>query len=64
MVDNLSIGKALDFGMFDYQIFIAKPDETMWDLCKRIKINPDEIGKYNPNLPLVMTGGEKVIVKR
>lgn len=64
MVDNLSIGKALDFGAYDYQIFIAKPDETMWDLCKRIKINPDEIGKYNPNLPLVMTGGEKVVIKR
>lgn len=64
MVNNLSIGKALDFSMYDYQIFIAKPDETIWDLSKRIKITPDQLTSYNKNLPPIMTGGEKVIIKR
>ena len=64
MVDNLSIGKALDFSMYDYQIFIAKQDETMWDLCKRIKTTPDALTEYNKNLPPVMLGGERIIIKR
>lgn len=64
IVDNFTIGKPLDFSSYDYQIFLAKPNESLWELCKRIRIAPDEIGKYNKDLPLVMEGGEKVIIKR
>ena len=64
MVDNFKIGKKLDFSKYDFQIFIAKPNETVWDLSKRIKISPEELNKYNKDLPLVMEGGEKVIIKR
>ncbi|MBQ8615745.1 MAG: DUF3794 domain-containing protein [Clostridia bacterium] len=64
MVDSFTIGKPLNFGDYDYQIFIAKPNETMWELCKRIKISPNDITKYNKDLPLVCNGGEKVIIKR
>lgn len=64
MIDNITIGKPLNLGMYDYQIYLAKPNETMWELCKRIKISPDDISKYNKSLPLVMEGGEKVIIKR
>lgn len=64
MVDSFTIGKQLDLSKYDFQIFIAKPNETMWELCKRIKISPDDIYKYNKDLPLVMNGGEKVIIKR
>lgn len=64
IVDNIQLGTALDFSKYDYQIYIAKPNETMWDLCKRIKCYPDDINKYNKNLPLNFTGGEKIIIKR
>lgn len=64
LLSNFTLGKPLNFGDYDYQIFLAKAGESMWELCKRIKISPDDIGKYNPNLPLVMEGGEKVIIKR
>ena len=64
MIDSFKIGKQLDFSKYDFQIFIAKPNETIWELCKRIKISPDEIYQHNKNLPLIMEGGEKVIIKR
>ena len=64
MINNFSLGKVLDFSKYDYQIFIAKQGETMWDLCKRIKISPDDILNQNKNLPLVMDGGEKIVIKR
>ena len=64
MIDNFTIGKQLDFSKYDFQIFIAKPNETLWELCKRIKISPDDIHKHNKDLPLVMLGGEKVVIKR
>lgn len=64
IVDNFKIGKQLDYSKYDFQIFIAKPNETTWDLCKRIKIVPEELNKLNKDLPLVMQGGEKIIIKR
>lgn len=64
IIENMVIGKPLDYSTVDYQIFIAKPNESVWDLCKRIKISPDDISKYNKNLPLIMEGGEKIVIKR
>lgn len=64
IVDNITIGKPLDFSAYDYQIYIAKPNETLWQLCKRIYITPDKIREYNKNLPDIMNGGEKIIIKR
>ena len=64
MVDTFKIGKKLDFSKYDFQIFIAKPNETVWDISKRIKISPNDLNKYNKDLPLVMEGGEKIIIKR
>ncbi len=64
IVDSFKIGKQLDFSKYDFQIFIAKQGESLWDLCKRIKISPNEIHKHNKNLPMIMEGGEKIIIKR
>jgi len=64
IIDGFTIGKPLDFSKYDFQIFIAKQGESMWDLCKRIKISPNEIHKHYKNLPMIMEGGEKIIIKR
>ncbi len=64
MIDNVTIGKSLDFGSVDFQIFIARPNESMWELCKRIKAPMEEVARYNKDLPLVMEGGEKIIIRR
>ena len=64
IVDNISIGKNLDFSAYDYQIFIARPNETLWELCKRIKTSPENLALQNKDLPLVMNGGERIVIKR
>lgn len=64
IVDNVNIRKEIDFSKYDYQIFIAKPNETMWELCKRIKCHPNTLNECNKNLPSSFVGGEKIIVKR
>lgn len=64
MIDTFTIGKQLDFSKYDFQIFVAKQNETIWELCKRVKISPNDITKFNKDLPLVMNGGEKVVIKR
>lgn len=64
IIDSITLGKSLDFSQYDYQIYIAKPNETLWDLCKRIKCHPNELNKCNKNLPSAFVGGEKIIIKR
>ncbi len=64
MIDNINLGKPLNFSEYDYQIFLAKPNETMWQLCKRIKTTPDNLQLFNKDLPPILDGGEKIIIKR
>ena len=64
IVDNVKIGKQLDYSNFDYQIYLSKPNENIWELCKRIKTTQEDLIKYNKNLPLEFTGKEKIIIKR
>ena len=64
IINTVKIGKAIDFSNYDYQIYLTKPNENTWELCKRIKTTPEELNKYNKNLPLEFTGKEKIIIKR
>lgn len=64
IIDNVTLGKAIDFSQYDYQIYLTKPNENTWELCKRIKTTIEELNKYNKNLPLEFTGKEKIIIKR
>ncbi|MBR1988795.1 MAG: DUF3794 domain-containing protein [Clostridia bacterium] len=63
-IDNYTLGKSLDFSKYDYQIYLSKPNETIWELSKRICITPEDLCLYNKDLPSIMTGNEKIIVKR
>ncbi len=64
LIDSISVGNPIDFSGYDFQIYLAKPNETIWELCKRIKISPDKLNEINKNLPPIMNGGEKIIIKR
>ena len=64
IINNVVLGKEINLGNYDYQIYLAKPGESRWELCKRIKISPEELELTNKDLPLVMNGGEKIIIKR
>lgn len=64
MIDSVKDGKEFNFSNYDYQIFLAKPNETIWDLSKRIKISPEELVLFNKDLPTVMEGNEKLVIKR
>lgn len=64
MVDNVTIGKPVTFTNFDYQIYLAKPNETLWELCKRTKTTPELLNELNKDLPPILTGTEKIIIKR
>jgi len=64
MIDTITIGKEFDFSKYDYQIYIAKQNETVWDLCKRVKCYPEDLNKCNKEIPSTFAGGEKVIIKR
>lgn len=64
LVSSITVGKPVDNSQYDYQIFLAKPNETTWQLSKRIKISPEQLASMNKDLPAVMQGGEKIIIKR
>lgn len=45
-------------------IYIAKPNDTIWDIAKELNVSPDMILEQNKSLELPLNGGERVIIYR
>ena len=64
LIENVKYGKPLNYGDICFQIYLAHPNETSWDLCKRLHISQEKLIEYNKENPATYNGGEKVIVYR
>ena len=64
LIDNVKLGKNLDYGDIAFQICIAHNNETCWDLCKRLHVTKEQLLESNPDIPGTYMGGEKVIIYR
>lgn len=64
VLDSIKCGKSFEYGDIAFQITVAKPNETMWDFCKRTHTSEAELREYNKEIPPVFQGGEKVIIYR
>lgn len=45
-------------------IYIAKPNDTLWDIAKELNVSPDMILEQNPTLEMPTKGGERIIIYR
>lgn len=45
-------------------IYVARANETLWDIGKMLGTSPDEIMRQNPELKMPLTGNEKILVYR
>lgn len=64
LIENIKYGKVLNYGDIAFQIYLAHPNETKWDLCKRIHISEEQLATFNKENPTTYLGGEKIIVYR
>ena len=63
LVSALEVGEPISFGNAAYQIYIAQPNEDLWSLCKRLKVDANVLSSFN-NLELPLKGGERIFVQR
>ena len=63
LVSALEVGEPISFGNAAYQIYIAQPNEDLWSLCKRLKVDANVLSSLN-NLELPLKGGERIFVQR
>ena len=45
-------------------VYIARKDEDLWSLSKRLNVHPEELEKTNPELQFPLTGDERIIIYR
>lgn len=64
MLDNVKLGKNYDYGDIAFQIIVAKPNESIWDFCKRAHVPLSRLEETNKEIPPMFTGGEKIIIYR
>ena len=64
LMTKLECGEDLNFGSATYQIYFANANEDLWDVCKRLKVDADDLMRLNPNLNGSFKGGERIFVQR
>ena len=64
LIENIKFLKPITYDDIAFQIYIAHPNETIWDLCKRIHTTPEKLIQFNKENPTTYQGGEKVIIYR
>jgi len=64
LIDNVKYNKPISYGDIAFQIYLAYPNETNWELCKRLHITREQLAEYNKENPDTYQGGEKIIVYR
>ena len=64
LINNVKLGKVVNYDDIALQIYIARPNESSWDLCKRLHVTPEQLVQYNKENPATYLGGEKVVIYR
>lgn len=64
MLDNIKYGKNYDYGDIAFQIIVAKPNEEIWEFCKRAHVPLSKLEEINKEIPSMFNGGEKIIIYR
>ncbi|MCL2370427.1 MAG: DUF3794 domain-containing protein [Firmicutes bacterium] len=63
-VTSLELGEALPMPTTAFSIYVARPEEDLWDLARALECDPEQIKAQNPDLTLPLMGGERVMVYR
>ena len=64
LLNSIKYGKTYDYGDIAFQIIVAKPNENIWDFCKRAHVSLNKLEETNKEIPSVFNGGEKIIIYR
>lgn len=64
LIDNIKYGEPINYGDIAFQIYLARPNESCWNLCKRLHVSQEKLALYNKENPATYNGGEKIIVYR
>ena len=64
LIDKINIGKSYEYGDIAFQIMVAKPDEDIWQFCKRAHISQEKLMEMNKETPPIFQGGEKIVIYR
>jgi len=64
LLDKINLGNSYDYGDIAFQIIVAKPNETIWDFCKRAHITQEKLMETNKETPPIFQGGEKIVIFR
>lgn len=64
VITSLELGEERELPTSAFSVYIAKGDETLWELARELGTTPESIKEQNANLNLPLTAGDKVIAYR
>ena len=63
-VSEISVGDEKTEKTTAISVYIAKGNDTLWDVCKELGVSAEVIAELNPEVTFPLTGAERIIVYR
>lgn len=64
VVTELSFGDEKPLKDYALEIYVAKENQTLWDIAKYLNISSDSLLSQNPDVSLPIVAGEKIVAYR
>ncbi|MBQ7164013.1 MAG: LysM peptidoglycan-binding domain-containing protein, partial [Clostridia bacterium] len=63
-VSEITVGDEKTEKTTAISVYIAKGNDTLWDVCKELGVSAEVIAELNPEVTFPLTGAERIIVYR
>lgn len=64
LVESITYGADKEMGDVAISLYIAAPDESLWNIAKQLSTDEDTLIRLNPEIDLPLKGGEKILLYR
>ncbi len=64
IITEINLGEPKTETFCPLEIYVVRPDQTIWDIGKQLNISAEELLAQNEDISLPLVGGEKLIVYR
>lgn len=64
VISNAVIGEEKPETDCVLSVYIAKTNDTLWDIAKELNVSPDQILEQNPAVEFPLKGGERLVIYR
>ena len=64
LITDIAVGEDKQAKTNAISVYIARENDTLWDVCKELGVSKEKITELNPDVQFPLSGSERIIIYR